>query len=266
MKIGYYHIYLCDNLNWVQLFVDQFTELLNSGVFHKFDEFNITAIGNKSDFDKFTSFIKYYYSITEVKFVIEFYPKDYSDAELMHVNYSDKIIDETVTLEKIWNRCCKETDNHQILYFHAKGITALYKYIEKDINEAQDFSIFVNYNHWRKFIEWSVLEKHELCWQLLEKSDTVGANFSKWPSPHYSGNFWWANSHYLKTLTSPLDQSWRKQYQEEHALLSLPDRLLSEMWIGSGKSAKMFSLYNHDYPPPKSSLAEMLIQRKEYYK
>lgn len=266
MKIGYYHIYLSDNLNWVQLFVDQFTEFLNSGLFHKLDELNITAIGTQTDFDKFVHFLKYYYNITKVKLIVDHYIKDYSDSELNYINDSKKIIDETVTLNKIWTRCSNEVDNHQILYFHAKGITAFYKFIQKDINDLQDISIFVNYNHWRKFIEWSVLEKHEVCWELLNRCDTVGANFSKWPTPHYSGNFWWANSHYLKTLTSPIDVSWRTQYQQNNDLLNLPDRLLSEMWIGSGQSANMFSLYNHEFAPPKSSLAEMLIQRKEYYK
>ena len=34
----------------------------------------------------------------------------------------------------------------------------------------------------------------------LKINDVVGSNYSKYPHPHFSGNFWWATSNYLKTL------------------------------------------------------------------
>jgi hypothetical protein len=59
-----------------------------------------------------------------------------------------------------------------------------------------------------------LVEEYKNCISILdEKYDTVGCDYSidldqrifngyhpYPPPPHYSGNFWWANSNYLKTL------------------------------------------------------------------
>jgi hypothetical protein len=50
----------------------------------------------------------------------------------------------------------------------------------------------------------------------------AGCNFSELPKPHFSGNFWWATTKYLKSLTTEL----------------LTDKISAEWWLHSGKPIK----------------------------
>jgi hypothetical protein len=58
---------------------------------------------------------------------------------------------------------------------------------------------------WRKYLEYFLIEQHETCLELLKNYKCVGVNQqfyfdeNKYKN-HFSGNFWWARSDYLKTL------------------------------------------------------------------
>jgi hypothetical protein len=79
-----------------------------------------------------------------------------------------------------------EKDNFNVLYIHTKGITRdpLNKPISDWINYLCYFNIF----------------QYKKCIELLDKYDTVGVNLTKDPPIHYSGNFWWSTSNYIKKL------------------------------------------------------------------
>jgi hypothetical protein len=104
--------------------------------------------------------------------------------------------------------------NSYILYIHTKGV----RYNPNDNKE----------NDWIDYMLYFLVEQHKLCISILDNNyDTVGCN--SWydvykdfyatthPPPHYSGNFWWANSNYLRTLP----------------LLSIdnPERMAPEFWL-----------------------------------
>jgi hypothetical protein len=76
-----------------------------------------------------------------------------------------------------------------VLYLHTKGV--------KHNNRNKNVLDWVNY------LTYFNIEKHETCIQALEDgADTVGVNLQKDKTvpTHYSGNFWWAKSDYLKKL------------------------------------------------------------------
>jgi hypothetical protein len=72
-----------------------------------------------------------------------------------------------------------------------------------------------------------LVDKHNLCLKILNNDYyTIGCNLSNYfengkeiTPPHYSGNFWWANSNYIRLLDK-LDsvpnknQSWYKNQAE----------------------------------------------------
>jgi beta-1,4-mannosyl-glycoprotein beta-1,4-N-acetylglucosaminyltransferase len=110
------------------------------------------------------------------------------------INYSEDIsVNEKSTLNKVIEFSQNNPETY-ILYLHTKGISILDKinWIKIDnVNDWIDMMIYFN------------IERQDLCVKILNNSfDTVGCNYMypKGHFPHYSGNFWWANSNYLKDL------------------------------------------------------------------
>jgi hypothetical protein len=93
----------------------------------------------------------------------------------------------------------------KILYIHTKGVT----------NKDHSYE-------WRKYLEYFLIEKNSLCLNALENYKCVGVNHqyyydeSKYRN-HFSGNFWWATSDYIKTL--PMLQIGEDRYAVEHWLI-----------------------------------------------
>jgi hypothetical protein len=96
---------------------------------------------------------------------------------------------EFYTLFEILRRAQEE--DFYALYFHAKGCTH-----GPDNHNIKD---------WRELMEYFLLDQWSKAVEALKTNDTVGVNNSTWPVPHYSGNFWWARSAYLRHLPNPRD-------------------------------------------------------------
>jgi hypothetical protein len=101
------------------------------------------------------------------------------------VQYNKRLTkDEGETVESMY-KFSKENRDYKVLFFHAKGASRQ----------------FVPQLHaWRMFLEYYVIDKWRECIDKLEEYDSVGVKLRMKPYPHYSGNFWWANSNYLATL------------------------------------------------------------------
>lgn len=57
---------------------------------------------------------------------------------------------------------------------------------------------------WRRFMEYFVVEHWRDCVDSLTEYDACGVNWHTEPSPHFSGNFWWASPRYLATLPATI--------------------------------------------------------------
>jgi hypothetical protein len=90
-------------------------------------------------------------------------------------------------------------------------------------------------------MEYIVIDKFESCIEKLKINDVCGCF---WDSavPHFSGNFWWANSKYINKLEN-INVWCGKNF------LGLPNRFRHELWIGSG-DPKAYSFV----PLPNESL------------
>ena len=107
-----------------------------------------------------------------------------------------------------------ENPNCKVLYLHTKGISYL-----KDDYRYQTGLDWIQYMLY--FLVGPLGYKN--CLRLLDTHDTAGCNFSQKPHPHYSGNFWWATTNYLKTLS----------------VGALTDKMSAEWWLLSGNSNKV---------------------------
>ena len=125
--------------------------------------------------------------------------------------------DEGETVESVY-RFCKLNPNYKVLFFHAKGASRQ----------------FVPQLHaWRMFLEYIVIDRWKECIKKLKTYDAVGAKLRMHPSPHFSGNFWWANADYVATL----DENFL--YTEgEHGKI---DR---ELMIGSGAKFDPYNIHH----------------------
>lgn len=263
-KIAYYHLYLTDDNSWIYLFIDQMASMIDYGLWDELDEFNVTAIGKSETFIHMKELLGYYKNLSKKDLKISFTDlyKNIDDGQLISLDYfrNSDIYTETDTLKVIHERCEKSIESFNVLYFHGKGVTAL----DRPLRYG-NYPTIINTIHWRKYMDWCCLEKWEECNNLMVYWDTVGTNSCQWPSPHYSGNYWWATSEYISSLKSPVDKEWWENYKAKYPNINrLPDRIVAEMWIGSGENIKMYSMHNPPYPPPQSNLGERFINRRDY--
>lgn len=261
---AYYHIFMPDDLSWSYIVIDQIKDLIESGVAEKLEVLNVTSIGNQESTEHLIGLLQYYNQITGLNIFLNPIRKDYDDSSLLNIDRNINILTETTTLNKLWQDAKESVEEYNILYFHTKGVTAVERVLKQ-----RNYRTFVNYLHWRKHCEWSIFEKHQEALVLLgSEFDAVGTNYTDWPTKHFSGNVWWAQSKYISSLEDPASREWWEKYKTKNpqAFSWLPDRLSNEMWIGSGEDAKLYSFYNHPSPPPISNLGEQIILRKDYYK
>jgi hypothetical protein len=92
---------------------------------------------------------------------------------------------ENMTINSILEFTKKYNGKFYGLYLHTKGTSS--------ISESQ--------NNWRKFMMYWLVIKYKLCIDILNRDFyTCGVNYLSLPEKHYSGNFFWFDSNYLKNL------------------------------------------------------------------
>lgn len=254
-KVLFYHIYLTDDYaSWAYMFMEQFKMLEDTGLLNTLDEVQVICISQQDK--RINTFLDLCSTFRNMSVCV--YNNSHADDKSMLTGINtSKTITENVTMQKIWNYCQKQ-DFH-VLYLHAKGITSVDNHLKNG-----NVNVFKNYYYWRKFLEWGVIERWNECVELLNRYDAVGVNYFDSPAPHYSGNFWWANSSYIRTLPDPSTIEWWKDLQQRTTdswLKTAPDRFRDEMWLCSNPNGKTISLKNLD---EVTNLSVKLIKRKEY--
>ena len=158
------------------------------------------------------------------------------------INKFEKIRDvrskanEFVTLDLIEKDKEKFGDSDYILYIHTKGAS-------KQDNQ--------NVISWRYLMNYFNIEKVKNVFKLFEKTEfnTYGVHYiASNNKSHYSGNFWWAKSSYLKTLNMSGVGKGNRFNAEVH-------------FVQNGINWKPYSAFN-----PDLNLYVTEIKREEYAK
>jgi len=104
-----------------------------------------------------------------------------------NIIYKDPYIDsgEFFTLNLIKTFSDSMDEKYRILYLHTKGVT------------TPDNSCI---DDWRQYMTYFNVNQYQKCFDMLDECDSCGVDLVSDPTVHYSGNFWWANSHYVRTL------------------------------------------------------------------
>jgi predicted O-methyltransferase YrrM len=145
---------------------------------------------------------------------------------------------EYVTLSVIKGKANKE--NFYCWYIHSKGSTS-------SLGNTQSGPW-----HWREYMEYYIICCWNFCLRYLDKYDLVGVEWSDGYIPHYSGNFWWSKSSYLKE---------RLEISEFRNLYDRPGTRHEEVWAtcNTKNTGKHISLFNYG-----NDLYTYICEEKEY--
>lgn len=164
---------------------------------------------------------------------------DFKDEKLEIVYRSADIAEAEFPTLEFLQQFCNEHDC-LVYYIHTKGV----------------FQVSGHTRDWRHLMEHFTIYKHEECTRLLADHDLCGVNWNvETLGPHWSGNFWWARSGYVRTL--PSLASLRRAAPDASI-----DRHLCERWIGMNADARVSVLHqsevNHYYSAyPRSKYARL---------
>jgi hypothetical protein len=110
----------------------------------------------------------------------------------------------------------EQNPDSYILYLHTKGNS--YDSERQSINDWTDMMLYF------------LVENHKTCInKMYEQYDTVGCNYSEVHHNHYSGNFWWAKSSYIKTLNLLSEDE--------------PSKMAPEFWLLQNKP-NIYTIYS----------------------
>lgn len=129
-------------------------------------------------------------------------------------NYSEVSKGEFHTLGFIKDYADSTDDKIPIGYVHTKGV----------FNGNDNPCI----SDWRKYMGYFVIEKMNDCINAVSSSyDVAGVDWHIKPNLHFSGNFWWSNTQYIKSLPQ-IDPP-------NFSVVDCPShRHLAEFWVGYG--------------------------------
>lgn len=100
-----------------------------------------------------------------------------------------------------------KNENYYLYYFHST---------EKSCND------------WRLLCDHFTLRKWKINVELLKRFNCVGINYLSYPKKHFSGNFWWTKSEYIKNLPLQINDN----------------RLSPEMYICDNPEVNPICTYN----------------------
>ena len=161
----YCFIHVCNKTIGLLVFKQQLLKIINSGLYKKLRKIYIGYLG---------------------EYCLEFKELLFKYDKLHLIFYSkDLSLMEFPTLTELHRFCCESYENHKILYIHTKGVR---------------FPKSIYLSDWRNYMEYFLIEKHTICLNDLDTYDALGVNFKSNPWCHFSGNFWWTKSDYVKKL------------------------------------------------------------------
>jgi hypothetical protein len=215
----YIYIHVAALNNWIEIINTIFSKIEKSGLYDTVDNIRICYLGDDSNLEILKTIISHYKKI------------------IIRKTNTNLSIYERITLNALHEDSNKE-DFHA-LYLHTKGITR--------INNS-------NVTDWINYLHYFAIEKFGHCIKSLENYDAVGCNLTHFPKLHFSGNIWWANSKYIKTLPFDIGN----------------DYLDPEMWIlqEKGRFLSLFTsnVEHYRYPYKKEHYENKPFMNIEIYK
>jgi hypothetical protein len=207
-NIIYYHLYAC-NSSW-ERWLEEFISSLKN-----------TLLTSNSQLHVCVQHKHKLYDPTNIRDIItQKYDNYIHNLSIIPNNFKY----EGNTLKRLYDHANTLTSNAHILYAHSKGAS-------RPITDTAKFPEKGRYD-WRQMMNYFCIERYEDCFQKLDECDAVGCRLAGRPVRHFSGNYWWANSDYIKTLQDPSSDC---RYKFRWKRLSCEFWIGNNTWSSSGK-------------------------------
>ena len=121
--------------------------------------------------------------------------------------------DESDTLNFILQKSNDSSTNRRILYLHTKGVTHSHQLVKKNVDAWVEYLDLYNIHKWKE------------CVDALDTNDVAGGLYESSNPKHFSGNFWWANTNYIKTLPEITEKNYKLFNRGEFWILSNTDKI-----------------------------------------
>ena len=130
------------------------------------------------------------------------------------INLSNPVFnDESDTLNFILKQSNDSSTNRRILYLHTKGVTHSHPLVKKNVDAWVEYLDLYNIHNWKECVD--ALQTHDVAGGLYESSNPK----------HFSGNFWWANTDYIKTLPEITEKNYKLFNRGEFWILSNTNKI-----------------------------------------
>jgi len=159
---NYIYIHVCCINNYEKIFNKLLHKIKDSGLYDEINEIRCCVLG-------------------------EYNVKLFNDPKIIIRNKTENIkLYEVFTINTLYEDAQKEDFN--VLYLHTKGVS-------KPGNK--------NISSWTSYMCYFNIYKYKECLEILKNNDTVGVNLQDLPGQkcHYSGNFWWSKTDYIRKLS-----------------------------------------------------------------
>lgn len=192
----FFHVYLKNEFSHILL--SKFKKFKASGLYDRADKIYLTLFGDIERHQEFLSDLKDLYSKIEYAVIAN---KEFNN--------------EADTLNFMLKKAESYEKNTPMLYVHTKGVSHSHPILKKNINA------------WVRYLDLFTINKWEECLESLKDNDAAGGLYEASHPKHFSGNFFWANSEYIKSLPR-LNQNNIDSYNRgEFWILSNTDKVYS---------------------------------------
>ncbi len=164
--IGFWHIGAVGD--WRRIIAEQYSKLRTSGLYDASEKIVVGFIGGENREGELNIPI-----LGDPKFEV------FATAHVEDYEFP--------TLARAWQESQERQEPFLCYYFHTKGASLAAAPQQQAANA------------WRAYMEYFNIEKWRECATVLGAYETCGVELQSEDS-HYSGNFWWATSDYIKKL------------------------------------------------------------------
>jgi hypothetical protein len=199
--------------SWKEILDDQINKLIKSDLLQNVSQWNI-GVNLATNAEEF----------------VDFYSSRGLDLNILYITPENPY--EIWVYNTFMNDAKNSTEPYNLLYLHSKGVN------------GNPFA-----RSWRDYMEYFCIENWRECVSGLgDEYDTCGVDFygpNDHGNYHYSGNFWWATSDYIKTLDGQTHAAYVQKY----------GRFSEEQFICSNVNARHknwhtahVNFYHNEYP------------------
>jgi hypothetical protein len=165
----FFHVYLKNDFSHILL--SKFKKFKASGLYEKTNKIYLILFGDIEQHQEFLTDLKDLYRKIEYVLISN---KEFNN--------------EADTFNFMLKKAESYEKNTPMLYVHTKGASHTHPILKKNINA------------WVRYLDLYTITKWEECLTGLENNDAAGGLYEASIPKHFSGNFFWANSEYIKSL------------------------------------------------------------------